>query len=238
MNIHYSIVVPVYNEKKNILQTIKKIKNIDSDNKKVEILFVDDNSPDGTAKEVIRLSKQYKNVRLIQHGKKEGIGAALLFGCKYARGNLIIFLDADLSTDPEFILKMENLLNDGCDMVVGSRYLKTSSQSGKSYSKIIGSKFFNIFTKFVLGLPIKDITHSFRVFRKEVYVNIQKYIKEKGHPSFVIEFTYYAMKHKYVIKEFPITFIERDFSQGISKLNLKKELISSLKIILKLFLLK
>ena len=110
MEIKYSFVIPIYNEKPNIEKTIINIYKYFGLKNDYEVLFVDDISPDGSAEEVVKLSSTYNNVKLIQHGKKEGIGAALHYGSKKSIGKLIIFLDSDLSTSPEYLIKMINMI--------------------------------------------------------------------------------------------------------------------------------
>tara|TARA_Y100000996_G_C22547757_1_gene652522 strand:+ start:1871 stop:2587 length:717 start_codon:yes stop_codon:yes gene_type:complete len=228
----YSFIIPIYNERENIKDTIINIYKFFQIKEDYEILFVDDNSPDGSGEEVRKLSLKYKNVKLIQHGKKVGIGAALLFGCKKSLGKIIIFLDADLSTSPKYILQMINIIEKKkYDMVVGSRYMKQSRQINKEFFKKLSSKYFNIVAKFILRLGINDITHSCRVFRREIITRLDTILIEKGHPSFVIELTYLTNKYNYKITEYPITFIERGEGRGVSKLSLKKEFISSIKTI-------
>ncbi len=234
--LEYSFVIPVYNEIDNILPTINEINKFHNDKNKFEILFVDDDSPDGTSNEILKASHKFSNVRLIQHGKKEGIGAAIFYGCSFVKSDLIIFLDADLSQSPSYIIEMMNIINNGSDMVIGSRYIKGSKQINQSYFKKYGSYFFNRFTSLLLGIKLNDITHSFRIFKKSIYDQVKKSITQKGHPSFLIEFTLLAQKKKFTISEYPVTFIERDKSKGVSKLSISKELIQSLKFILKNFI--
>lgn len=235
MNNFYSFVVPIYNERKNIVPTIEVIEKYFI-NENFEILFVDDNSPDGSAEEVISLSEKNHKLKLIQHGKKEGIGAALFYGCKFTKGNLIIFLDADLSQSPFYIKEMMKFICLDFDMVIGSRYLKGSKQVNQTLFKKYGSFFFNKFTGLILNINLKDITHSFRIFKKNIFNEIGHLISQKGHPSFLIEFTLLAKKNNFKITEYPVTFIERDSSQGVSKLSISKELIISLKFIISQFL--
>ena len=186
MSNFYSFVVPIYNEKKNIAPTINEIEKYFS-NDEFEILFVDDNSPDGSANEVINISSKNKKIRLIQHGKKEGIGAALNHGCKFTNGNLIVFIDADLSQSPKFINDMSSIIYQNYDMVIGSRYMKNSKILNQSFFKKTGSYIFNIFTGLLLRIKLKDITHSFRIFKKDVFTDLQDQLTEKGHPSFTIQ---------------------------------------------------
>ncbi len=235
MEIKYSFVIPIYNEKPNIKKTIINIYKYFGLKNDYEILFVDDISPDGSAEEVVKLSSTYNNVKLIQHGKKEGIGAALHYGSKKSIGKLIIFLDSDLSTSPEYLIKMINMIeNQKYDMVIGSRFLKQSKQINKELFKKIGSKYFNYLAKYILNLNINDITHSFRVFKREIFYKLDDLLIEKGHPSFVLELTYLSNRNNYKIGEYPITFVERDENAGQSKLSIKKELISSIKTIKRL----
>tara|TARA_B100001057_G_scaffold221315_1_gene221706 strand:+ start:2701 stop:3408 length:708 start_codon:yes stop_codon:yes gene_type:complete len=228
----YSFVVPIYNEKKNIAPTINEIEKYFS-NEKFEILFVDDNSPDGSADEVNYISSKNQKIRLIQHGKKEGIGAALNYGCKYTNGNLIVFIDADLSQSPKFINDMTLIIHQNYDMVIGSRYMKNSKILNQSLFKKTGSYMFNIFTRFLLKIKLTDITHSFRIFKKKVFIDLEDQLNEKGHPSFTIQLTNLALKNKFKLTEYPITFIERDSSQGVSKLSITKELISSIRLVIR-----
>lgn len=230
----YSFIVPVFNEKQNIFPTIDEIFKYHKYPNEFEILFVDDNSPDGTASEINKACSKYSNVKLIQHGKKEGIGAALTYGCKFAKHDLFIFIDADLSQSPSYIPQMIKHIESGSDMVIGSRYLKGSKKINQSAFRKYGSYLFNLFSKLILGVPVFDITHSFRVFKKDIFYFLENSITQKGHPSFLIEFTYLTALNKYKIKEVPITFIDRDYSRGISKLNIKKEIINSLILILNL----
>jgi len=235
LEIKYSFVIPIYNEKPNIEKTIINIYKYFGLKNDYEVLFVDDISPDGSAEEVVKLSSTYNNVKLIQHGKKEGIGAALHYGSKKSIGKLIIFLDSDLSTSPEYLIKMINMIeNQKYDMVIGSRFLKQSKQINKELFKKIGSKYFNYLAKYILNLNINDITHSFRVFKREIFYKLDDLLIEKGHPSFVLELTYLSNRNNYKIGEYPITFVERDENASQSKLSIKKELISSIKTIKRL----
>ena len=234
--VEYSFVVPVFNEKNNILPFILEIQRVFIEiSNNYEILFIDDNSPDGTARTVNELSVKYNNVKLVQHGTREGLGAAIMFGYRNAKGNIIIGMDVDLSQSPIYLKSMlAKLNNEDCDMIIGSRYLKNSGFKNKSFIRKIGSIFFNKLTSYLLGIKLTDTSHTFRLFKKEILAEISKNISEKSHPSFMIEFTYWANK-KYKICETPMIFIERNEDQGESKLDIKSGIWNFIKIIIKLF---
>jgi dolichol-phosphate mannosyltransferase len=220
-----SIVVPVYNEKSNIEPTTQAILdvfgNMSSD---LEILYVDDNSPDGTADEVCRMSDFASQVRLVQHGKKEGIGAAHRAGYEAAAGKYIMCIDADLSQSPKDLIKMKEKLDSGADLVIGSRYMAGGEQIGKSFLRDIGSKGMNFICRFILGIPLTDSTHTFRAFRKDLFENIAPKLDQKGHPNFQIQFSFWTMRMGYIASEIPIKFVERAAGRGKSKLSVRKEL--------------
>lgn len=214
-----SVITPTYNERENIEIFIKRVSScLISAGQEFEIIIVDDNSPDGTAEVVVSLKSQFPQVSLIRRSYRKGIGSAYFDGFLAAKGSFLVGIDADLSLSSKSILLLVHELNKGIDMVIGSRYLPSSQIISVSWSKRIGSRLFNLFSKKILNINLSDITHSFRGFRKEVFDNISKYITETDHPSFFIECTFWANKEGYKIKEVPIIFRERRFGQ--SKLNI------------------
>jgi len=230
----FSIIIPVYNEKKNILPSILSIQEKFKDNvKRCEILFVDDNSPDGTADEVLRLKDHFADlkIKLVQHGKKEGLGAAHLAGYQAAKGNYIMCLDADLSQCPSDLLIMQREIKKGKDLVIGSRYMPQSKQIGKSWVRSLGSKGMNLLVRIFLGVPLSDSTHTFRVFKRSVFEALQSKLNQKGHPSFQVQFSFWAIQKGYKVGEIPITFTERQEDCGKSKIKISKEVGPFLKLL-------
>ena len=220
----YSIVIPVYNEKNNIKPTTESILHSFNEIKSsLEILFVDDNSPDGTAEEVDKLSLKYPQVKLIQHGKKEGIGAAHLAGYKSTKGEYIFCMDADLSQSPNDLLLMKDELENGSDVVIGSRYISGGQQLGKSFFREIGSKGMNFICRFALGIKLTDCTHTFRAFKRKVFEHVEPKLDQKGHPNFQVQFSFWALRGNFKILEIPVIFNERNKVGGISKISVKKE---------------
>jgi len=227
-----SVVVPVYNEKANIEPTAREVleafKTVSSE---MEILFVDDNSPDGTADEVGRVSGIMPQVKLVQHGKKEGIGAAHHAGYKAANGEYIMCIDADLSQSPHDLFKMKSKLDEGYDLVIGSRYMEGGEQVGKSAIRDIGSRGMNFICRFFLGIPLTDCTHTFRAFRKSLFNEVSSKLDQKGHPNFQVQFSFWTVKNGHRTTEIPIKFIEREEDRGQSKISVRKELPQFLKLV-------
>jgi dolichol-phosphate mannosyltransferase len=230
-----SVIVPVYNEKPNIEPTAKEVLYaFEQYATEMEILFVDDNSPDGTADEVERVSGIMPQVRLVQHGKKEGIGAAHHEGYKAAKGKYVMCIDADLSQSPLDLLKMKELLDKGYDLAIGSRYMEGGEQIGKSAIRDMGSRGMNFICRFFLGITLTDCTHTFRAFRKSVFEDVASRLDQKGHPNFQVQFSFWVIQKGYRTVEIPIIFKERDEDRGQSKLSIKKEVPPFLKLVSRL----
>lgn len=219
-----SIVVPVYNERDNIRPTTERLVNaLGASAADCEILFVDDNSPDGTAEEVVNVSRAFPQVRLVQHGRKEGLGAAHHAGYHAAAGEYVMCIDADLSQAPEDLLRMQERLETGYDVVIGSRYAAHGSQLGKSASRHWGSKGMNVLCRLLLGIPATDSTHTFRAFRRTVHDAVCPKLDQKGHPTFQVQFLFWAVRKGFRIGEIPIRFVERP-GLGESKISIRREL--------------
>lgn len=230
-----SVIVPVYNEKQNIEPTAREVlAAFEQVASEMEILFIDDNSPDGTADEVERLSGIMPQVRLVQHGKKEGIGAAHHAGYKAAKGKYVMCIDADLSQSPADLFKMKEKLDNGYDLVIGSRYMAGGEQVGKSMIRDIGSRGMNFMCRFFLGIPLTDCTHTFRGFRKSLFNDVNPNLDQKGHPNFQVQFSFWTIHKGYRAMEIPIIFEERAADRGQSKLSIKKELPQFLKLVVRL----
>ena len=138
-----SIVLPTYNENKNIEILIPEIENLLLKNKYgFEIIVVDDSSPDGTAAAAEEMNKRYRNVKVILRKKKEGIGAALREGYNRAKNDIIISMDSDLSFDTKDILRFIEKINEGYDLVIGGRH-----GTDKNYEK----KKFRIYVKWFIS---------------------------------------------------------------------------------------
>ncbi len=213
------IIIPTYNEAENIKDVINKILSLQNNN---FILVVDDNSPDGTSNIVENLKKDNTDkLFLITREKKDGLGSAYKVGFKWALEqdfSYIFEMDADLSHDPNEIENLKRLLvNNECDVAIGSRYLEGVSVVNWPLSRIFLSYFANIYVRLITCLPVKDSTSGFIGYSNTALssLDIDK-IKFNGY-AFQIEMKFKLWKKKFKLKEHQIIFVNRE--QGESKMN-------------------
>ena len=224
------VITPTYNESKNILVLIKKIKKIDSD---LHILVIDDNSPDNTSELVQQFANDRNDIFIINRKEKLGLGTAYITGFKWAiknNYNFVIQMDADLSHDPkELAVMLEKIKN--YDLIIGSRYINGVNVINWPMSRLLLSYFANIYSRLITGVPVFDLTGGFKCYKIETLKKMPfKSIKSEGY-SFQIETTFYAWLNKFLIKEIPITFTDRTVGQ--SKMS-KKIIYEAIWVVLKL----
>ncbi len=212
------VIIPTYNEKDNIERIIHKILAVEP---KLNILVVDDNSPDGTAEIVRKLMENDNRIHLIVREGKLGLGTAYIAGFKYAlsKGYEAIFeMDADFSHSPDDIPRFLEALEDA-DLVIGSRYLTGVNVINWPLKRLILSYFANLYTRIVTGMPIRDATGGFKCFRAEALrqIDLSK-IKTNGY-GFQIEMNFRLWAKGFRVKEIPIIFYDRQ--NGTSKMNKK-----------------
>ncbi|MHB1688822.1 MAG: polyprenol monophosphomannose synthase [Ignavibacteriaceae bacterium] len=213
------IIIPTYNELENIQRMISEIFELYTKN--VDILVVDDNSPDGTGNFVEEFSKKDNRVKIIRREKKSGLGTAYVEGFKFAIKNkydFIFEMDADFSHDPKEIINFLKMVKD-YDLVLGSRYIAGISVVNWPMRRLILSYLANLYTRIITGLPVKDATGGFKCFRRKVLesINFDK-VKSNGY-AFQIEMTFKAWKNGFTVVEIPIIFIDR--TTGTSKMSKK-----------------
>lgn len=227
------IIIPTYNEKSNIAPLLKSITKIYTDiqnDYNLELIFVDDNSPDKTADEILQQKKEgsYKfSIHLIQRQGKLGLGTAYIRGFKEGLkrdGDILIQMDADLSHDPEAVPAMLNSLKGGNntesdsknipDFIIGSRYIKGGKLPKWSISRKLISRGGNLYTRIILGFRVHDWTGGFNGYTKEVLQKIElDKVKSNGY-SFQIEMKYKAIKKGFRPGEIPIEFHDRTSGQS------------------------
>lgn len=212
------IIIPTYNEIDNIEKIIREIHLINS---KIDILVVDDDSPDGTGSLVKKLKDEFDNLNLIERIGKLGLGTAYIEGFKFALKNgysFIFEMDADYSHDPKEIPNFFEAIKDA-DIVIGSRYITGVNVVNWPLSRLILSYCANIYTKIITGLPLHDSTGGYKCFRRLVLESINLEDIKSGGYSFQIEMNFKAWKKGFKIKEIPIIFIDR--TVGKSKMSKK-----------------
>jgi len=213
------VIIPTYNEFENISILLNKIINLSVF---FHVLIVDDNSPDGTAKVVNEYTNTYKTrIFLESRIKKEGLGKAYTHGFNWALDrdyNYIFEMDADLSHNPEDLVRMQNELdNSNCDVIIGSRYVKGINVINWPLSRIILSYGASVYSRIITGLPVYDATAGFVGYKKEVLHKIDlKSILFNGY-AYQFELKFKAFINNFRILEIPIIF--KDRIHGESKMN-------------------
>ncbi|HUI05717.1 MAG TPA: polyprenol monophosphomannose synthase [Verrucomicrobiae bacterium] len=207
------VVIPTYDEKENIRSIVELVL---SQAPNVDVLVVDDNSPDGTAGIVSEMAGVNPRVHLMSRPGKWGLGTAYIAGFKWGlpRGYAyLIEMDADFSHDPREIPNMLKAIQQA-DLVLGSRYTNGVRVVNWPLSRLILSKGASYYVRVVTGLPVADPTGGFKCFRRRVLESIElDQVRSNGY-AFQIEMTYKAWMRGFRISEIPITFVDRYAGQS------------------------
>ena len=213
------VIIPTYNERDNIIKLLDAVLGQDPT---LEVLVVDDGSPDGTGDIVDARSTSDPRVHIIHREKKLGLGTAYLAGFAWAlsRDYAYVFeMDADFSHDPQHIPQFLASIADA-DLVIGSRY-----RDGRvtvvnwPIGRLLLSYFANVYARFVTGLPIWDSTAGYKCFRRAVLEAIDlKDVRSNGY-AFQIEMHFRVWRKKFRVVEIPIVFVDR--TEGSSKMSKK-----------------
>ncbi|KAA9041168.1 polyprenol monophosphomannose synthase [Ginsengibacter hankyongi] len=213
------LIIPTYNEKENVASVIETVFSLQQN---FHILIIDDNSPDGTGAIVRGLFSKYNGKLFLEEREgKLGLGTAYILGFRWAisRGYQYIFeMDCDFSHDPHDLDKLYKACKyDGADVAVGSRYVKGGNVKNWPSIRVNLSKGASIYTRLITFMPVKDPTAGFVCYTSNVLeaINLDE-ISFVGY-AFQIEMKFAAWKLGFIIKEVPITFIDRKY--GISKMN-------------------
>lgn len=212
------IIIPTYNEIENIKSIIEAVFDTQLG---VNILVVDDQSPDGTGAEVLEMISRFPHQLFLEsRSDKTGLGSAYVHGFKWAlrRDYEYIFeMDADFSNNQNELSPMLNILQKDSDVVVGSRYVKGVNVVNWPLSRILLSYFASLYVRLITSMPIKDATAGFVGYRRKVLESMDlDQIKFVGY-AFQIELKYKAWLKKFKLEEHPIVFLNR--TKGKSKMN-------------------
>ncbi len=212
------VIIPTYNERENLTELLRLIFALGL---QLEVLIVDDNSPDGTGELADQMAAADSRVHVLHRAGKMGLGSAYVAGFRYAleRDYEAIFeMDADFSHNPEslpvFLQELEN-----ADLVLGSRYLHGVTVVNWPLSRLILSYAANVYSRVITGMNIKDATGGYKCFRRQVLESIDwSRVKSDGY-GFQIEINFKAFRKGFRIKEIPILFVDR--RAGESKMSRK-----------------
>ncbi len=212
------IVIPTYNEKDNVPRLIPSVLQYAPD---VEILIVDDNSPDGTGQMAESLRQKYKGLHVLHRRGKEGLGRAYIDGFRWAleRDYEVIFqMDADLSHDPAALPRFLEQIREH-DAVFGSRYLKGVRVYNWSFRRLLLSKLSNEWIRFFLRIDSTDTTTAYKCFRRRVLESMNWKRFHGRQNAFLIELVWSTIRKGFRTTEIPFVFMERE--SGESKMEMR-----------------
>lgn len=213
------IVIPTYNEKENIARLTGEVLKQD---KQLEILIIDDNSPDGTGAIADRLAAENPRIKALHRDEKLGLGTAYITGFKYAltRSDIdcVFEMDADFSHRPEYIPEFLKAIREA-DLVLGSRYIPGGGVRNWNFVRRVISRGGSMFARVILGLPANDCTGGYRCFRREALGKLDlDTISAEGF-GFQVEMLNACHRAGLRVKEIPIIFPDRE--KGTSKISKK-----------------
>ena len=201
-----SILIPVYNEKKSLMEILKKVEDVDFGLEK-EIILIDDFSTDGTKDLYSQISH-----KILYHDKNKGKGAALRTGLKEATGDIIIIQDADLEYNPEDYKPLVDLVIKDCaDVVYGSRLANTQNHENFLFLSFLANTVLSFLTRLLFGVYISDMETCYKVFRADVIKDIEI---ESNRFDFEPEITAKVLKKDIRYMESPISYNARTNAEG------------------------
>jgi dolichol-phosphate mannosyltransferase len=210
------VIIPTYNEADNIESVSGRVRKAVPD---AHILIADDNSPDGTGKIADELAAQDGHIHVLHRPGKQGLGAAYLAGFRWGIDNgygVLVEMDADGSHQPEELPRLLTALK-GADLVLGSRWVPGGRVVNWPQSRRLLSRGGSMYSRVMLGLPLRDITGGFRAFRSETLKGLgMDAVASQGY-CFQVDLANRAVRAGYHVVEVPITFVER--VRGNSKMS-------------------
>ncbi len=209
------VCLPTYNERENLEPMLRALGD-----KGVDVLVIDDSSPDGTGELADRLAAELDYVEVLHRERKEGLGPAYLAGFRRALGNgaeLVLEMDCDFSHDPAGVPRLIAAVEEGADLALGSRYVTGGSVGDWGFLRRFVSAGGSWYARVLLGVPVSDLTGGFKCYRRRVLETIDlDAIESKGY-AFQIETTYRTLRAGFRVVEIPIHFVDRE--EGGSKMS-------------------
>jgi dolichol-phosphate mannosyltransferase len=218
------VIIPTYNEIENFEKMVLSVMQLEHD---FDVLFIDDNSPDGTANQIeLQIEKFKGRIFLEKRTGKLGLGTAYIHGFKWAISknyDYVFEMDCDFSHNPKDLIKLYHACKNGADVSIGSRYVSGGKVKNWPIGRILMSYFASVYVRLVLFINIKDTTAGFKCYRRNVLESIDfDKIIFKGY-AFQICMKYAAVQMGFKIKEVPITFIDRIYGESKMSSGIFKE---------------
>jgi dolichol-phosphate mannosyltransferase len=212
------IVLPTYNELENLRHAVARIREVaDGHGVRLHTLIVDDASPDGTGQLADELAEELPDVSVLHRADKEGLGRAYVAGFRQALrmgAERVFEMDADLSHDATYLPHFLRLIDQGADLVLGSRYVKGGGVENWGLTRKVISRGGCLYAQVILGVPYRDLTGGYKCFRRSVLESIELDDIATAGYGFQIEMTYRAHKLGFKIVELPIVFVDRKIGKS------------------------
>jgi len=213
----YSIVIPAYNESRNIIETVPRIAGaLREESIPFELVIVNDNSIDDTGETVKQLQQDYPEINLVNNPMPGGFGRAIRCGLSNISGEVIAIVMADLSDRPEDVVRCYRTIEEGWDCVFGSRFVPGSQVTNYPPVKLVIQRIVNNAIRMLFVTPINDMTNAFKVYRRYVIDDISPL--RAAHFNITIELSLSALIRQYRIKQIPIAWEGRTWGQSNLKL--------------------
>ncbi|WP_113702498.1 polyprenol monophosphomannose synthase [Nonomuraea lactucae] len=213
------VIVPTYNERDNLPLIAERLRAALPD---AHLLVADDASPDGTGAVADELAAGDDHIHVLHRGGKQGLGAAYIAGFRWGLGdgyNVLVEMDADGSHQPEELPKLLRAVAEGADLAIGSRYVPGGKVVNWPASRELLSRGANVYTRLMLGLPVRDATAGFRAYRAATLEKLDLSDVESEGYCFQVDLTLRTARQGLRVVEVPITFVER--AVGTSKMSRK-----------------
>ncbi|MBO9368016.1 MAG: polyprenol monophosphomannose synthase [Chloroflexi bacterium] len=225
---HLAVVIPTYNEAENLPGLLSALFSLPLH---LSVLVIDDNSPDGTGELAESLTSRYPGLHVLHRSQKQGLGTAYLEGFRHVLewgAEAIGQMDADFSHDPQALIAMAKELEQ-CDLVLGSRYVPGGAVDERwAFWRKSLSRFGNFYARTILGLPLRDVTTGYRLWRSQTLQGMPlERVRSNGY-VFQVEMAYLAYRLGYRIREVPIYFLDRQGGQ--SKMSFRIQLEAALRV--------
>ena len=216
-----TIILPTFNERENITGILERIRNVVPD---ATVLVVDDGSPDGTADAARSVATALGGIEVLERSSKDGLGSAYRFAFdrvlsspSVGESDVVVTMDADFSHDPDIIPRMVQVVADGADAVIGSRYVDGGGTANWPIHRRLLSRWGNRYTAWILGVPVRDCTSGFRAYRVGALRSIRPDSTTAEGYAFLTELVTRLNENGQKIEETPILFIDR--AVGASKMS-------------------